>query len=164
MNWVKTDMRDRVAVVTLDDPKRRNAMSLAMAESMTTTFRALESSPEVGAVVLTGAPPAFSAGADLDDLEQACAQLYAMPDYSFMTDSVGIGWDARTPTIYSTFPRFIGRHVRQCGETVAVLGRPLELEPGGRFLHELLIHAPHVLAFAAQKAHCLVDELVVVHK
>ena len=50
---------------------------------------------------------------DLDDLERACAQLYAMPDYSFMTDSVGIGRGARTPTIYSTFPRFIGRHVRQ---------------------------------------------------
>jgi N-acyl-D-aspartate/D-glutamate deacylase len=50
---------------------------------------------------------------DLDDLELACTQLYAMPDYSFMTDSVGIGWGARTPTIYSTFPRFIGRHVRQ---------------------------------------------------
>ena len=50
---------------------------------------------------------------DLDDLERACTQLYAMPDYSFMTDSVGIGWGARTPTIYSTFPRFIGRHVRQ---------------------------------------------------
>jgi N-acyl-D-aspartate/D-glutamate deacylase len=50
---------------------------------------------------------------DLDDVDRACAPLYAMPDYSFMTDSVGIGWGARTPTIYSTFPRFIGRHVRQ---------------------------------------------------
>jgi enoyl-CoA hydratase len=63
--------RDGVAIVTLDDPKRRNALSLAMAEEMTTTFRSLESSPEIGAVVLTGTPPAFSAGADLDDLEQA---------------------------------------------------------------------------------------------
>lgn len=71
MNLVKTDIRDRVAVVTLDDPTRRNAMSLAMAEALTTAFRGLESSPEVGAVVLTGTPPAFSAGADLDDLEQA---------------------------------------------------------------------------------------------
>ncbi len=71
MNLVKTDIRDRVAVVTLNDPTRRNAMSLAMAEVLVTTFRGLESSPEVGAVVLTGTPPAFSAGADLDDLEQA---------------------------------------------------------------------------------------------
>ncbi len=71
MNLVKTDIRDRVAVVTLNDPTRRNAMSLAMAEGLVTTFRGLESSPDVGAVVLTGTPPAFSAGADLDDLEQA---------------------------------------------------------------------------------------------
>ena len=71
MSLVKTHIRDRVAVVTLDDPKRRNALSLARAEEMTATFRSLESSPEVGAVVLTGTPPAFSAGADLDDLEQA---------------------------------------------------------------------------------------------
>jgi enoyl-CoA hydratase len=71
MNLVKMRIQDGVAVVTLDDPKRRNAMSLAMAEEMTTTFSSLESSPEVGAVVLTGTPPAFSAGADLNDLEQA---------------------------------------------------------------------------------------------
>jgi enoyl-CoA hydratase len=71
MNLVKTRTTDGVAVVTLDDPKRRNALSLAMADEMVTTFRSLESSPEVGAVVLTGTPPAFSAGADLDDLEQA---------------------------------------------------------------------------------------------
>jgi enoyl-CoA hydratase len=71
MSLVQTDTKDGVALVTLDDPRRRNALSLAMAEEMKTTFRALESSPDVSAVVLTGAPPAFSAGADLDDLEQA---------------------------------------------------------------------------------------------
>jgi enoyl-CoA hydratase len=42
-----------------------------MAEEMSSTFHTLESSPEVGAAVLTGTPPAFSAGADLDDLEQS---------------------------------------------------------------------------------------------
>ncbi len=71
MNLVKTELRDGVATVTLEDPKRRNALSLAMAEEMTTTLRELESSSDVGAVILTGTPPAFSAGADLNDLEQA---------------------------------------------------------------------------------------------
>jgi enoyl-CoA hydratase len=42
-----------------------------MAEEMVTTFRGLESSSNARAVVLTGTPPAFSAGADLNDLEQA---------------------------------------------------------------------------------------------
>ena len=71
MSIVQTEIRDGVATVTLDDPKRRNALSLAMADEMTATFRQLESSADVGAVVLTGTPPAFSAGADLNDLEQA---------------------------------------------------------------------------------------------
>jgi enoyl-CoA hydratase len=71
MSLVKTDLQEGVAKVTLDDPKRRNALSLAMAEEMVTTFRQLESSSDVGAVVLTGTPPAFSAGADLTDLERA---------------------------------------------------------------------------------------------
>lgn len=71
MSIVHTEIRDGVAIVTLDDPKRRNALSLAMADEMTATFQELESSSDVGAVVLTGTPPAFSAGADLNDLEQA---------------------------------------------------------------------------------------------
>jgi enoyl-CoA hydratase len=71
MSLIRVHVRDRVAVVTLDDPKRRNALSLAMAEEMAATLHDLETSPDVAAVVLTGAPPAFSAGADLDDLERA---------------------------------------------------------------------------------------------
>ena len=71
MRLVRSEIRDGVAVVTLDDPRRRNALSLAMAESLAEEVRGLESSDEVGAMVVTGAPPAFSAGADLDDLERA---------------------------------------------------------------------------------------------
>lgn len=74
MAWVKTDIKEGVAVLTLDDPERRNALSLAMAEAVSAAFRSLGASTEVGAVVLTGTPPAFSAGADLADLEQADAQ------------------------------------------------------------------------------------------
>jgi enoyl-CoA hydratase len=71
MERVKIEMRDRVAVVTLQDPERRNALSLPMAEAVAEAFGSLEASHDVGAVVLTGAPPAFSAGADLNDLEHA---------------------------------------------------------------------------------------------
>lgn len=71
MSLVKTEIRDRVAVVRLDDPGRRNAISLAMAEELDATFARLDSSGHAGAVVVTGTPPAFSAGADLADLEAA---------------------------------------------------------------------------------------------
>jgi enoyl-CoA hydratase len=71
MTVVRTVVRDRVGVLTLDDPDRRNAMSLQMAQELAGVFDELESSPEVGAVVITGAPPAFCAGADLSQLLDA---------------------------------------------------------------------------------------------
>ncbi|MHC4550749.1 MAG: enoyl-CoA hydratase [Planctomycetota bacterium] len=71
MGLVKTELRGGVAVLTLNDPQRRNALSLALAEEIRLALAPLASSPEVGAVVVTGEPPAFSAGADLSDLEQA---------------------------------------------------------------------------------------------
>ena len=71
MKLVRSEVRDRVAVVTLDDPERRNAISLAMAEALVEIFADIGASREVGAVVVTGAPPAFSAGAALTDLAAA---------------------------------------------------------------------------------------------
>lgn len=59
-----------VAVVTLDDPGKRNALSTTMVAELTSTFEHLESDPAVRAVVVTGAPPAFCAGADLSQLAQ----------------------------------------------------------------------------------------------
>jgi len=60
-----------VALVTLDDPGRRNALSLDMVAEIVSAFDALEGDGSVGAVVVTGAPPAFCAGADLSHLGQA---------------------------------------------------------------------------------------------
>ena len=49
MEPVKTEHRDGVALVTLDDRKRRNAMSLAMSEAVASTLAGLASEPGVGA-------------------------------------------------------------------------------------------------------------------
>jgi enoyl-CoA hydratase len=71
MALVTTHIEDRVATVTLDDPDHRNAVSPALVDAIVETFDQLESNPDVGAVVVTGAPPAFCAGADLTDLAEA---------------------------------------------------------------------------------------------
>jgi enoyl-CoA hydratase len=68
MPLVRTEIADRVAVVTLDDPERRNALTLPMVDEIVETFDGLEANEDVGAVVVTGAPPAFCAGADLSHL------------------------------------------------------------------------------------------------
>lgn len=56
------------AVLTLADPDRRNILSGALVSEIAEAFDALEADPGVTAVVLTGAGPAFCAGADLADL------------------------------------------------------------------------------------------------
>jgi enoyl-CoA hydratase len=67
---VEVERRDPgIALVTLNDPDRRNAMTVAMGEAIETTFRELARDDGLRVVVLTGAPPAFSAGGDLAMLE-----------------------------------------------------------------------------------------------
>ena len=54
-----------VVTLTLARPERRNALDGALLSDLTTTLAALGDDPATRAVVLTGAPPVFSAGADL---------------------------------------------------------------------------------------------------
>jgi enoyl-CoA hydratase len=68
MAFAHTAVTDGVAVLTLDDPERRNALNARMVDEIVEAFDALEADAEVGAVVVTGAPPAFCAGADLGHL------------------------------------------------------------------------------------------------
>jgi enoyl-CoA hydratase len=68
MDHVRVSEADRVATITLVDVKRRNAMTAAMVEEIVATFDALEANDSVGAVVITGEPPAFCSGADVGSL------------------------------------------------------------------------------------------------
>jgi enoyl-CoA hydratase len=62
---------DGVAVLTLDEPERRNALNLGLVDEIIAAFDELEADTEIGSVVVTGAPPAFCAGADLGNLGSA---------------------------------------------------------------------------------------------
>ena len=65
MDHVVVDQREGVALVTLIDRERRNAMTAKMVAEIVETFDALEANESVGAVVITGEPPAFCSGADV---------------------------------------------------------------------------------------------------
>ena len=54
-----------VAVLTMNRPEKRNAVDLAMASSI---VEAIAAGQDAGAIVLTGADPAFCAGLDLKNL------------------------------------------------------------------------------------------------
>jgi enoyl-CoA hydratase len=68
MTYVDTRVTDGVALLTLNDPEKRNAINAAMNEELLETFEQLEVGDEVRAVVITGTAPAFCAGADLSAL------------------------------------------------------------------------------------------------
>ena len=68
MALVLVEKRDRVAIVTLNDPDRRNSLNGPMVDEIVSTFDDLEADDGVGAVVITGAGKGFCAGADLGNL------------------------------------------------------------------------------------------------
>jgi enoyl-CoA hydratase len=58
------ERREAVAIVTLQRPEKRNALSIDLRVELAETFGALGEDADVGAIVLTGAPPAFCSGMD----------------------------------------------------------------------------------------------------
>ena len=58
------ERHDDVAVVTLQRPEKRNALSIDLRVELAESFGSLGADDEVGAIVLTGAPPAFCSGLD----------------------------------------------------------------------------------------------------
>jgi enoyl-CoA hydratase len=62
------DMDDGVALVTFNNPEKRNALSVEMRTALPPTLRALQTDPQVRVVVLTGAgDKAFMSGADISE-------------------------------------------------------------------------------------------------
>jgi enoyl-CoA hydratase/carnithine racemase len=57
-----------VAVVTMNRPERRNALSLAHMEELIDAFRGIGANSAIGAVILRGEGPAFCAGHDLGEM------------------------------------------------------------------------------------------------
>lgn len=71
MALVRCDVRDGVATLTLDNPAERNTLTHEMVAEIVATMDSLEANQSIGAVVVTGAPPAFCAGANLGNLAEA---------------------------------------------------------------------------------------------
>ncbi len=68
---VRTERHGRVALITVSDPERRNAMAVDLAAQLVEQIGLAEADDSVGAVVVTGQPPAFCAGADLAQLGES---------------------------------------------------------------------------------------------
>lgn len=70
MNLLETDLSDGMATVVLNRPDSRNALSIALRDELSDLLLRWHDDDEVRSVVLTGAPPVFSAGFDLKEFAQ----------------------------------------------------------------------------------------------
>ena len=61
------DVRERIAVLTLNRPEKLNALSYALIDRLIHLLDSIEDDAAIGAVILTGAGRAFSAGADIKE-------------------------------------------------------------------------------------------------
>lgn len=68
MGLLEVEVDGGVGLLRLNDPGRRNALTTPLVAEIVAAVAELEAERSVGALVVTGAPPAFCAGADLSDL------------------------------------------------------------------------------------------------
>ncbi len=68
---ITSEVDGAVALVTIDRPGSRNALTTEMIRSLAETLVGHDGDPSVRAMVLTGRDPAFCAGLDLADLAQS---------------------------------------------------------------------------------------------
>lgn len=71
---VLLDVADGVATITLNNPSERNTLTAPMVAEITTVMDRIESDPAIGAIVVTGAAPAFCAGANLGNLRESTSE------------------------------------------------------------------------------------------
>ena len=71
MSLVLLDVVDGVATLTLNNPGERNTLTAPMVAEIVAAMDEVEADHRVGAVVVTGAPPAFCAGANLGNLAES---------------------------------------------------------------------------------------------
>jgi enoyl-CoA hydratase len=89
LSVVLTEVRDSVAVVTINRPEARNALSNEVLSVLPAALTAADDDDNVAAVVLTGADPAFCAGVDLKEMGSSAGNLNRSDDRPAM---VGNPW------------------------------------------------------------------------
>ena len=109
---VLTAEADGVALVTLNRPAARNALSRELLRRLREVFETLAANDSVGAVILTGSDPAFCAGLDLKELSGSSGLL-----------DDGVSGDNREPGVPTGSPwRPLGKPLIGAVNGVAITG------------------------------------------
>lgn len=64
------ERRESVGLITLNRPKSLNALNLQLAREVMQTLKQFDEDDRIGAVVITGSPRAFAAGADIEEMAE----------------------------------------------------------------------------------------------
>lgn len=84
MTLVLTEIREGVAMLTLNNPDERNTMTAPMVEEIIAAMDIFEADESVGAIVVTGAGSAFCAGANLGNLQSATRESLSVVYEGFL--------------------------------------------------------------------------------
>jgi enoyl-CoA hydratase/carnithine racemase len=67
---IVTETKGAVRIVRMNRPEKKNALTIAMYEAFAAALLAADADPSIRAIVIAGAPGAFSAGNDIGDFVQ----------------------------------------------------------------------------------------------
>ncbi|WP_406440856.1 enoyl-CoA hydratase/isomerase family protein [Streptomyces sp. NBC_01613] len=96
---LRVELRDRIAVLTLDRPRQLNAVGSETVDRLTRALRDVRDNDDVRALVVTGAGRAFSAGADLGEIESFTTPGQFRAFVGRLTEAYGLLEDFPKPSV-----------------------------------------------------------------
>ena len=135
MSLVLFEVRDNVALLTLNNPDKRNMLTVEVCEQIVSYVAEAESNPQVKALIVTGVGRAFCAGGQLSDLtpNQTVLESIYSGFLSLANCSVPTIAAINGPAVGAGFNMAVGCDVRIVTEQARFEPRffGLGLHPGG---------------------------------
>jgi len=100
--------RDGVAELRLNRPDHRNALSTALLTELRNHLAAVQADPSVRVVLLTGAGPAFSAGADLREFAPGTPPAATLPRFRLVVENLRRIGELEQPTLAAVHGPAVG--------------------------------------------------------
>ena len=96
--YIKSESDQGVLVLTMHDPKTRNAIGLEMMKELEEELDRFVSSPALRALVLTGSDPSFCSGANVKTMndDNESSEPKAIPSDSTPWDLLNQAWDKQS--------------------------------------------------------------------
>lgn len=100
-NFIKIEIDRRIAIVRIEREQARNALNVDLIGELHEAARTLHTAPNVDAIVLTGTPKCFSAGADRKDERIFRSESHALDHWHLVeggTEAARAWEELRQPT------------------------------------------------------------------